>query len=258
MMLLLCKQSGISSISPKPRNSSSYPNRKLERTRQQQRLQNATAQERTCTHHRSVTVAHFNQVTLTHSLFSILISEEQSITFGSPVPNTGTKLPSEHAPQQNSPFCTDRHPRPAPPSSPCDSKAVPCCHQGLQENTAPSHSSTQNNRSNGQYIPLKQITGYRRFSACNVQTVLRQSNCNEAKRAHLPDSLQHWKKKVLAKQITGKFSISCTASVCTTNGKWQAADSLAKGECWTQRIPAIGSNRHEQTFFPLKQQRQRD
>lgn len=60
------------------------------------------------------------------------------------------------------------------PPSPWNLEAALCHHYRLQEKTPPSHSSTQKNLSNVKYIPLKQITGYHRFSANNVQIILRQ------------------------------------------------------------------------------------
>lgn len=60
------------------------------------------------------------------------------------------------------------------PPSPWNLEAALCHHYRLQEKTPPPHSSTQKNLSNVKYIPLKQITGYHRFSANNVQIILRQ------------------------------------------------------------------------------------
>lgn len=138
----------------------------------------------------------------------------------------------------------------SPPSSPWNL----CCHQRLQEK----NSSLLFKHPNVKYIPLKQITGYHRFSANNVQIILRQLIAMRQTEVTCLILLKQWNKKLLAKQTKGNISIYHTASLCTTNGQWRTAGSLAKGGWWIQRISLITSNRQEEMLFQLRQQRKQD
>lgn len=138
-------------------------------------------------------------------------------------------IPSPYSPQQNLPlstdkFSTDSLDQPLPHhyqvNASCLSpapgiwKQCPIVTRGSRKKLLPTSSSTQKNPFNVKYIPLKQITGYHRFSANNVQIIVSQLIAVRPTEATDLILLKQWNKKLLAKQVTGKFfHLLCSLSL---------------------------------------------
>lgn len=173
----------------------------------------------------------------THSLAAILIQEKKkknlSIPFASPVLNMRTMLSSPYLPQYNRTTLKHRQQmlsicqfRPTSPlllpgqclmplSSLWNLEAMPCCHyRGSRKNLLPLQLKHTKNPFNAKYIPLKQITGYQCSSANNVRIIVRQLIAVRQIEATGLILLKQWNKKLLAKQIIGKFfNLLCSLSL---------------------------------------------
>lgn len=107
MMLMLCEQKGISSISWKLRKAILTANYKIQT---QQPLQNIMVNQTTCVYNRSLIVTPFDQQSClpTMRLKYLFKKKIARIAFDSSVPKMKTMKTSEYPPQQNLPLCTDR------------------------------------------------------------------------------------------------------------------------------------------------------
>lgn len=152
-------------------------------------LQSTMVNQTACAQNCTSIVAHFNQ--WSHIVWLEYLFKKKKLSLLNVLSQKQERYQASIHPQQNSPFSLRQtiptwQFRPASPLSlpgscpltplqPLEFGSSPVSPlQAPGKKTPPSHSSTQKNPSNVKYIPLKQITAYHRFSANNVQIILRQ------------------------------------------------------------------------------------
>lgn len=177
-----------------------------------------------CAHNFSFTAAQFNQQSLSQFGCNIDLRRKPYLSnpFVNSVPNRGTMISSPYPPQQNRTYPTDKGsflldsldqllPNPYQVSASCLSPAPGTwkqCHVATteaQEKLLPFQLKHTKNLFNVKYIPLKHITGYHCSGANNVRIIVSQLIAVRQIEATGLILLKQWNKKVLAKQITGKF-----------------------------------------------------